>query len=156
MRSERRWLVAAVSVLSAAAALSGCGSRTAAPPAGGADSSFAAIAFQRGTSPLALSEARGRVVYGHDCAICHGETGGGDGFNAYNVTAAFGVSPTAFDDPATFHAIKEDRAMAVIRDGGYAAGRSPAMPPWGKTLTAGEIVDVWQYIRSLSAGEPKK
>jgi mono/diheme cytochrome c family protein len=29
------------------------------------------------------------------------------------------------------------------------------MPPWGKTLTPGEIVDVWQYIRSLAQGAPK-
>lgn len=147
--------VAAALLVVATLALSGCGRRGAGrrEPAG-ADSSFAAIAFQRGRSPEELSVARGRVLYDRYCAICHGETGGGDGFNAYNVKAAFGVSPAAFTDSAAFHALSEDTALAVIRDGGPAAGRSPAMPPWGHTITAGEVIDVWEYIRSLARATP--
>jgi mono/diheme cytochrome c family protein len=95
------------------------------------------------------------VVYDRYCAICHGTTGGGDGFNAYNLKSAFNVTPTAFGDSTVFHALPQDSALAMIRDGGATVGRSPAMPPWGKTLTPGEIVDVWQYIRSLSQGASK-
>ena len=152
MSPARAWPLAAALIVAAAIAPSGCGSRKAVRPAAGVDSSFAAITFQRGRTPAALSEARGRIVYDHYCAICHGTTGGGDGFNAYNLKGAFGVTPTAFGDSATFHALHQDSALAMIRDGGAAAGRSPAMPPWGKTLTPGEIVDVWQYIRSLASG----
>jgi mono/diheme cytochrome c family protein len=155
MTPARWWHVAAALVLAAASAQPGCSSRKAVRPAASADSSFAVVTFQRGKSPAAVSEARGRVVYDHYCAICHGATGGGDGFNAYNLKAAFSVTPTAFGDSATFHALHENTALAMIRDGGAAAGRSPAMPPWGKTLTPGEIADVWQYIRSMTGGGPK-
>ena len=147
--------VAAALLVVATLALSGCGRRGAVrrEPAG-ADSSFAAVTFQRGRSPEDLSVAWGRVLYDRYCAICHGETGGGDGFNAYNVKAAFGVSPAAFTDSAAFRALREDTALAAIRDGGPAAGRSPAMPPWGHTLTAGEVLDLWHYIRSLARATP--
>jgi len=152
---ERRWQ-AAVTVLAAATlVLAGCGSReTGRRRSAGADSSFAAMAFQRGRSSEDLSLARGRVLFTRYCAICHGESGGGDGFNAYNLKAAFDVAPTAFGDSAVFGALSEDSALAAIRDGGPAVGKSPAMPPWGHTLTAGEIVDVWQYVRSLVRTTP--
>jgi mono/diheme cytochrome c family protein len=155
MIPAHRWHVAAAMLLAVVVTQSSCGSRKAVRSVVTADSSFATIAFQRGRSPTALAEARGRVLYDHYCAICHGTTGGGDGFNAYNLKAAFSVIPTAFGDSATFHALREDTALAMIRDGGAAVGRSPAMPPWGRTLTSGEIVDVWQYIRSLTRGAPK-
>jgi mono/diheme cytochrome c family protein len=154
MSLARGWLVAAM-IVAAAMTLSGCGPRKAARHAASADSSFAAITFQRGRPPAALAELRGRVVYDRYCAICHGTSGGGDGFNAYNLKSAFNVTPTAFGDSAVFHALSQDTALAMIREGGAAVGRSPAMPPWGKTLTPGEIVDVWQYIRSLAQGAPK-
>lgn len=148
-----RWRqLAAVLIVVATIAQTGCGSRKAARPVASADSSFAAVTFQRGRSPAALAELRGRVIYDRYCAICHGTTGGGDGFNAYNLKSAFNVTPTAFGDSAVFHALRQDTALAMIREGGAAVGRSPAMPPWGKTLTPGEIVDVWQYIRSLAQG----
>jgi cytochrome c oxidase cbb3-type subunit 3 len=155
LRRHRRDSAALLVV--ATLAMSGCGRRGVGQhePAS-ADSSFAAVTFQRGRSPEELSVARGRVLYDRYCAICHGETGGGDGFNAYNVKATFGVSPTEFTDSVTFRALREDTALAAIRDGGPAVGKSPAMPPWGHTLTAGEVIDVWQYIRFLSREAPQE
>jgi mono/diheme cytochrome c family protein len=151
MSVGRSWRVVAALLLAVVSALSGCSARKAGRAAGAhADSSFAAVTFQRGRSPEMLSEARGHELYDRYCAICHGTTGGGDGFNAYNLKTAFNVTPTAFDDSAAFHALHADSALAMIRGGGAAVGRSPAMPPWGKTLTPGEVVDVWQYIGSLS------
>lgn len=155
MSRARGWRAAAALLLAAASVLPGCGPRrTGRSEPARADSSFAALTYQRGRSPEALSLARGRVVYDRYCAICHGETGGGDGFNAYNVKAAFDVSPTAFTDSVIFQALREDTALAAIRDGGPAVGRSPAMPPWGRTLTAGEVSDVWQHIKLLSRAAP--
>lgn len=113
------------------------------------DSSFATVAFQRGRSPVEVAEAQGQIVYVRYCAICHGESGEGDGFNAYNVHAAFGVGPTAFADSSGFASLNEDTALLVIRDGGPAMGKSSAMPPWGHTLTPSEVRDVWQFICSL-------
>jgi cytochrome c oxidase cbb3-type subunit 3 len=146
--------VLAVLVLAglSAAALDGCGrgARSAGQhQAAPVDSSFAALAFQRGRSPLDVSIASGRPVYGRYCAVCHGETGGGDGFNAYNVKTAYGVDPSAFSDSSFMVALKDSVALAAIRGGGPAIGKSAAMPPWGRTLTANELAAVWHYARSL-------
>ena len=113
------------------------------------DSSFVAFTFQRGRSPIDLSMERGRVLYERYCAICHGDAGEGDGFNAYNVRATFGVGPTAFADSLAFALLTEETALTAIRSGGPAVGKSAAMPPWGRTLTAGEVVDVWEWIRGF-------
>ncbi len=143
---------AAALVLLIAVLPSACGRRHGAGPSAHgtpADTTFAAAAFQRGRSPEEISEAGGRAVYTRYCAICHGDSGQGDGFNAYNVKAAFGVTPTSFAD-STFARVPRERALAAVRGGGGAVGQSAAMPPWGGTLTPGEIEDVVQYIRSLA------
>ena len=130
----------------------GCarGPATARKP-GTADSSFAAVTFSRGRTPLALSMVTGKAAYDRYCAICHGESGGGDGFNAYNVKAAYGVDPTAFSDSARMVALADAEALKAIREGGGAVGKSAAMPGWGRTLSPGEVADVWRYARSLAA-----
>lgn len=133
--------------------ISACGRRGVIGSRGGggsSDSSFATLTFQRGRSPSELCLARGRILYDRYCAICHGEDGEGDGFNAYNVKAAFDVTPTAFADSAVFSSLDPDTALMAIRAGGRAVGKSAAMPPWGQTLTSGEVVDLWQWIRSLA------
>ncbi len=156
--SRRAARYSAVAVLVGASliavALSACGRNAGGgarfrPGARAADSSFAVVAFQRGRPPAKVAEEQGRIVYLRYCAICHGESGEGDGFNAYNVNGAFGVGPTAFADSAVFASLNEDTALSVIRDGGPAMGKSAAMPPWGHPLTPSEVMDLWQFIRSL-------
>ena len=138
----------------AALALGGCGrqgaARASAHSAAAADSSFARSRSSRGRSPLEISAGAARQVYDRYCAVCHGETGGGDGFNAYNVKAAFDVTPAAFADSAFMATLRDTVALAAIRGGGPAVGKSPAMPPWGHTLSASEIADVWHFARSLA------
>jgi cytochrome c oxidase cbb3-type subunit 3 len=119
--------------------------------AGTADSSFAAVTFSHGRTPVELSMVTGKVVFDRYCAICHGESGGGDGFNAYNVKAAYGVDPTAFSDSARMVSLADAQALKAIREGGGAVGKSAAMPGWGRTLSPGELADVWRYARSLAA-----
>lgn len=148
---------ALVLLLAAALSVSDCGQRVGTGSRGGSgssDSSFAALTFRHGRSPSELCLARGRILYGRYCAICHGEAGDGDGFNAYNVKAAFGVSPTAFADSAVFSSLDPDTALIAIRAGGHAVGKTAAMPPWGQTLTSGEVVDLWQWIRFLAHRVP--
>jgi cytochrome c oxidase cbb3-type subunit 3 len=138
-------LVAASAMLCQCAKAPGTAHQGAAPI-----TSFAAAVHEHGRSPLDLSLASGRAVYDRYCAICHGDTGGGDGFNAYPLKDAFGVNPTAFSDRAQAAALKETESIAAIRNGGLAVGKSAAMPAWGYTLTPGEVADVWQYIRSFA------
>jgi mono/diheme cytochrome c family protein len=154
VRSAELGGAALASLLAASLLHGGCGRGTSAGARRGSaagDSSFAALTLQRGRLPLELSLGPGRAVYERYCAICHGETGGGDGFNAYNVTSTFDVTPTALADSAVLASIADSTALEVIRHGGAAAGKSAAMPPWGNTLTPGEVIDVWRYVRSLPA-----
>ena len=87
----------------------------------------------------------GRQVFQHYCLICHGETGAGDGFNAFNVEP----HPRDLSAPA-FQKAKSDGELAdTIRRGGLGVGLSPMMPPWGKTLTPDQIDQVVAYLRTL-------
>lgn len=148
LRAPLRVGFAAVVVALAACA---CSRAPAAPRAAAKrPASFADVAHEGGRSPLDASLATGAALYGRYCAICHGETGGGDGFNAYNVSDTFGVSPTAFSDPEQMSSLKDADLIAAIRDGGPAVGKSPAMPAWGRTLTTGEISDVSRFLRTLA------
>jgi cytochrome c oxidase cbb3-type subunit 3 len=113
--------------------------------------SFSAAVSAQGRLPLDLSLATGKYLYGRFCSVCHGDTGGGDGFNAYNVSETFGVNPRSFTDRAQMASLKDAEALTAIRDGGPAVGKSAAMPAWGLTLTPLEVADVWQYVGSLAA-----
>ncbi len=154
MTARVRLLLAALALAGAGAALAaGCGRARAGAPGkpAVADSTFAILAEQRGRPPAEVSRASGGQVYARYCAVCHGDAGGGDGFNAYNVKSAFGVTPAAFSDSAFMAGMRDSVALAAIRGGGAAVGRSPAMPAWGRTLSESEIADVWRYARSLAA-----
>jgi len=87
----------------------------------------------------------GRDVYQHYCQTCHGETGAGDGFNAFNLDP----HPRDLSDP-DFQKKKTDADLrdAILR-GGAGVGLSPLMPPWGRTLSARQMDDVVLYLRTL-------
>ena len=76
----------------------------------------------------------GKELFRHYCQTCHGETGAGDGFNAYNLDPR----PKDFSAPAFQRKSDADLADAVRR-GGAGVGLSPLMPPWGHTLSARQI-----------------
>lgn len=153
MRPARHVLIW-ISWWAVAALVGGCSK---APDAAGQGASpppsFSTAVSAQGRSPLDLSLATGKAVYGRYCSVCHGETGGGDGFNAYNVSETFGVSPRSFADRAKLASLEEAEALTAIRGGGPAVGKSAAMPAWGLTLTPLEVADVWQYLRSLAAAQ---
>jgi mono/diheme cytochrome c family protein len=95
--------------------------------------------------PALTYEARsGRDVYRHYCQTCHGETGAGDGFNAFNLDP----HPRDFSDPA-FQKKTDADIRDAIRRGGAGVGLSPLMPPWGRTLGDRKVDDVLLYLRTL-------
>ena len=94
---------------------------------------------------LAYDARMGQVTYRHYCQTCHGETGAGDGFNAFNLDP----HPRDLSDPA-FQRAKKDADLAdAIRRGGAGVGLSALMPPWGHTLSERQIDDVVAYLRTL-------
>ncbi len=100
---------------------------------------------------LGYNAREGRALYRHYCLNCHGETGAGDGFNAYNLDP----HPRALAD-STFLASHTDEALAsAIRLGGGAVGLSTGMPPWGRTLNERNISNLVEYLRSFRTKEKK-
>jgi mono/diheme cytochrome c family protein len=92
-------------------------------------------------------EARmGKVTFTYYCQTCHGETGAGDGFNAFNLDP----HPRDLSAP-DFQKKKSDADLAdAIRRGGSGVGLSALMPPWGHTLSDRQIGELVLYVRTLS------
>jgi mono/diheme cytochrome c family protein len=87
----------------------------------------------------------GRDVYQHYCQTCHGDTGAGDGFNAFILDP----HPRDLSDP-DFQKKKSDADLRdAIQRGGAGVGLSPLMPPWGRTLSARQMDDVILYLKTL-------
>lgn len=105
---------------------------------------------QEPPDPLADARARGRKVYQHYCAICHGKNGDGNGFNASRLNP----TPRNFTDPKFWVTTSDERLDYAIAQGGRSVGKSVLMPAWGHTLTDKQIRDVITYIRAF-AGQAK-
>lgn len=124
------------------AGCSGTGPQDAAP-----DSRFAELAVARSSEGLTREQSEGRALFRHYCAVCHGETGRGDGFNAFNLSSSFGVTPADLGQLPPEADV--DRLQRVIAGGGPAAGRSRYMPPWGNTLDEAQIHALAVYALHL-------
>ncbi|NWJ41994.1 MAG: cytochrome c [Geothrix sp.] len=114
-------------------------------PAPGAAPAEAAAPAAPVEPPLSYELRLGKQVFQHYCLTCHGETGAGDGFNAFNVEP----HPRDLGDPALQKAKTDADLKDTVRRGGVGVGLSPMMPPWGKTLTPDQIDQVVGYLRTL-------
>jgi len=94
---------------------------------------------------LSYEAQQGHAVYRHYCQTCHGESGAGDGFNAFNLDP----HPRDLSDPAFQKAKSDQDLLDAVRRGGAGVGLSPLMPPWGHTLSPRQLDDVVLFIRSL-------
>jgi len=100
----------------------------------------------RKTPAAPTSPSSGKEMYQAYCAACHGETGAGDGFNAFNLDP----HPRDLSAP-DFQKKKSDADLAdAIRRGGSGVGLSALMPPWGHTLSDRQVGELVLYIRTLS------
>lgn len=91
-------------------------------------------------------KTRASKLYGRYCSVCHGISGQGDGFNAFNLTPR----PRNFTDTAFWANIDTTLIRETIIGGGGAVGLSPLMPKWGMTLTERDIAELTSYIFHLS------
>jgi mono/diheme cytochrome c family protein len=93
---------------------------------------------------------QGEALYRHYCQTCHGDSGAGDGFNAFNLDP----HPRDLGDPA-FQKAKTDADLAdAVRRGGAGVGLSPLMPPWGHTLAPRQIDELVLFVRTLRKKSP--
>jgi mono/diheme cytochrome c family protein len=95
--------------------------------------------------PNAYELQLGKEVYQMYCVGCHGLTGAGDGFNAFNLDPR----PRDLSDPALQKSKSNVDLAEAIRRGGAGVGLTSLMPPWGHTIDERHINAVVLYIRSL-------
>jgi mono/diheme cytochrome c family protein len=99
--------------------------------------------------PLLESQSRGREVFSHYCAICHGIDGKGDGFNSTNLDA----SPRDFSSEDFWRQAQPQRLLLAFSKGGEALGKSVLMPSWERTLNDLQKHDVIAFLSTLAAPE---
>ena len=102
-----------------------------------------------GTLALSKSLEKGKLLFLHYCAHCHGNKGGGDGFNAEFLDK----------DPAELSSQKfqekrsNEKVFRVINEGGAKVKKSHLMPSFGSTLSEEEIWSLVAYVRYLGGWE---
>lgn len=88
---------------------------------------------------------KGKTLFVHYCAHCHGLLGDGDGFNAeFLDKEPAELSDQKFQAKKTNHQIYK-----IIDKGGASARKSQLMPVFGKTLSEAEIWALVAYVREL-------
>ena len=92
--------------------------------------------------PTAESQAKGKMLYGRDCALCHGDTGNGK--NTMDLIL------DDWTNPSTLANKTDSDLFATIRN-----GKGDKMPP--EDVGRANDTEVWNliiYIRSFSKGQP--
>ena len=89
--------------------------------------------------PAEESHAKGKKLYGFDCAMCHGEKGDGKGDMASDMK-----NVTDFTNPDALKNRTDGELFYVIRHG------KGEMPPEGDRAKDEDIWNMVNYIRSLA------
>ncbi len=95
---------------------------------------------------LNYQQAQGKRVFYTNCVWCHSESTPAGPSNRSNVTP----TPPLANDGTTLNALSDDFMQNIITLGGSAVGKSPMMPPWGRTLTQEDIKAAIAFIRSIA------
>lgn len=106
---------------------------------------YALIAWREKYSDQTQVSAKTRWLYSRYCVVCHGKTGAGDGFNAFNLDP----KPKSFSDLTLYKKFTPRYLSDVIALGGESAGLSAMMPPYGRNLSEVEVREVALYVRLL-------
>jgi len=91
-------------------------------------------------SGLNIVQANGRKSYKQYCAVCHGEGGKGDGFNAFN------LNPRPADLTGVCKEKEDGYIIKVVTEGTKAVGKSSLCPPYGRTIQKEDINAIISYI----------
>ncbi len=95
---------------------------------------------------LTYGEQQGASLYRRYCAVCHGQEGKGDGFNAFNLDPR----PRDLSDSTYMSALSDDQILQTVNGGGRSVNKSPLMPAYGWTLNRQEIRDLSSFVRSIA------
>ncbi|MGO8986304.1 MAG: c-type cytochrome [Terriglobales bacterium] len=98
-----------------------------------------AAAKQNPVKPTPESLAKGKKLYGYDCAMCHGANGDGKGDMAADMK-----NVTDFTKPDALKDRSDGELFYVIRNG------KGEMPPEGDRAKDDDIWNMVNYVRSLA------
>ncbi len=90
--------------------------------------------------PSAESLARSKKVYGYECAVCHGDGGGGDGDMAKNMKAKM----PDFRDPTALKGLTDGEIFYIIKNG------KGEMDGEGQRLKPEDTWNMVNYVRSFA------
>ena len=93
-----------------------------------------------------VSAADGDQLYDFYCAQCHGQGGKGDG---PNVTQDFATDPRNFTNADEMQKLSDADIKNVVLDGGPAVSKSALMPPWSKTISEADVVEITKTLRKF-------
>jgi cbb3-type cytochrome c oxidase subunit III len=98
--------------------------------------------LERSPYPLVGDPQRGREIYRSYCAVCHGESGKGNGV----MTKLLPIHPADHTNRKAMDAMSNEDLSRTIADGELVK----FMPAWKTVLNPAEIESVVGYIRLLS------
>jgi cytochrome c oxidase cbb3-type subunit 3 len=87
----------------------------------------------------------GKEIYDQLCWRCHGRSGKSDG----PVSDAMNPRPRDLSDRTYMSAVSDTALLNVLKSGGAAVGKSPAMMAFQEVLTDDDISDLIAFIRTL-------
>jgi mono/diheme cytochrome c family protein len=96
--------------------------------------------------PSSAPSPPGQALYAMHCAVCHGESGKGDGPSA----AGFASKPSNLTEGRRFNQLSDEFFVNIVLHGGPAEGLSPGMPPFQGNLNEGQIRQITAYVRTLA------
>jgi mono/diheme cytochrome c family protein len=138
----------------AAAGLVGCGQQESEPAAAPSPPAASAPAAQApaaapAAAPGAVTEsarAEAKQIFSTRCMTCHGPEGAGDG----PASAGLTPPPRNFQEAGWQASVTDDHIEKIIKFGGAAVGKSPAMPPNPDLVARPEVVTALrEHVRSL-------
>jgi len=92
------------------------------------------------------SERQGKQLFEQYCVVCHGQSGEGDGFNAYNLNP----KPHSLLDSTYMRALSSETLIETISFGGKGVNKSVLMPAYQNTLGKTQISNVVEYIETFT------
>jgi cytochrome c5 len=96
--------------------------------------------------PLNYQQAKGKRLFYQYCVWCHADATPAGPSNRSNLTP----SPALMNDGATLNGESDESLRKIITLGGSAVGKSAMMPPFGQTLSQGEIQALVAYARAIA------
>jgi len=95
---------------------------------------------------LSYEAAQGKRIFYQQCVWCHADATPAGPSNRSNVTP----TPPLLNDGNVLNRESDEFLQNIIALGGSAMGKSAMMPPYGKTLSEGDIRSVIAYTRAIA------